>query len=173
MSSTPSDEQIMQAYQKGEAGAFDAFNELYRRHAGKVYGYLSARERDRQAVDDAFQAVFLKLHQARGQFDPAYRFLPWLFTICRTVLNDGFRKKGRSESVAPAEDAALSEVPSEPAEVAVAADLSLLDGRQRQVLELRYLGDQSFEEIALRIGTTPGNVRQLVSRALRKLRDTR
>jgi DNA-directed RNA polymerase specialized sigma24 family protein len=37
-------------------------------------------------------------------------------------------------------------------------------------MELRYRHDFSFEEIAERLETTPGNARQLVSRAIRVLK---
>lgn len=49
-------------------------------------------------------------------------------------------------------------------------DLSALPGRQRIAVKLRYTDDLSFEEIAKRLDTTPGNARQIVSRALRSLK---
>ncbi|MCM2323359.1 MAG: sigma-70 family RNA polymerase sigma factor [Oligoflexia bacterium] len=164
------DEEIMLAYQKGEPSAFE---ELYRRYSGRVYGYLRNRLADRGALDDVFQAVFLKLHQSRAQYDPAFPFAPWLFTICRTVLTDSLRKTQGGEHPALAQDAALMDAPA-PALVAVEApglpELGGLAPQQREALELRYLKDASFEEIARKLGTSSANVRQLVSRAVRKLR---
>jgi RNA polymerase sigma-70 factor (ECF subfamily) len=47
------------------------------------------------------------------------------------------------------------------------ADLSK---SQRQAIELRYGEDFSFEEIADTLGTTSSNARQLVSRAIKRLK---
>jgi RNA polymerase sigma-70 factor (ECF subfamily) len=45
-----------------------------------------------------------------------------------------------------------------------------LSKKQRQAILLRYGEDFSFEEIARRLETTSSNARQLVSRALKRLR---
>ena len=45
-----------------------------------------------------------------------------------------------------------------------------LSANQRKAIELRYGEDFSFEEIALSLNTTASNVRQLVSRALKKMK---
>ncbi len=45
-----------------------------------------------------------------------------------------------------------------------------LNKNQRQAIVLRYGEDFSFEEIARRLETTSPNARQLVSRALKRLR---
>jgi len=48
--------------------------------------------------------------------------------------------------------------------------LSHLTDREREVLILRFLDDLSFAAVAKQLGTTAVNARQMVSRALRKLR---
>ena len=48
-------------------------------------------------------------------------------------------------------------------------DLNL---QQKQVLELRYLKDWSFEQIAQNLNTSESNIRQIVSRSLKKLKNT-
>jgi DNA-directed RNA polymerase specialized sigma24 family protein len=67
----------------------------------------------------------------------------------------------------------LVDVIPEPALVPETAglDLSGLPEAQRNAIELRYEQDFSFEEIAARLETSSGNARQLVSRALRALRE--
>lgn len=151
----------MSAYQQGDASAFD---ELYRRYSAKVYGYLSSKIPERSIRDDIFQATFLKLHQSRARYDRSYPFAPWLFTICRNTFLDAVRKVSRTEVNLPTE---LVEEVSPAPEV---LDLSSLSESQRRALELRYSEGFSFEEIATRLNTSPVNVRQLVSRALKRLR---
>src|SRR5947209_1135453 len=83
--SSKSDEALMVDYQRGDEKGFD---ELYRRHSAKVYGYLRKRVSDRARTDELFQAIFMKLHESRAKYDSAYLFSPWLFTVCRSVLID-------------------------------------------------------------------------------------
>lgn len=162
----PSDEALMRAYQQGDEQAFAT---LYRRHSPRVYGYLQSRLRERVFVDDVFQATFLKLHQARAQYDPSYPFVPWLFTVCRSAMVDGLRSRGRSrEELDPvAVEAAAAPAPEPEPEL---PDLGALPPEQRSAVELRYRDDLPFEEIARRLQTSPANARQLVSRAVRRLR---
>jgi len=57
-----SDEELMKAYQLGNAEAFEL---LYGRYSPRVYGYLCKKISNRVAADDVFQTIFLKLHKFR------------------------------------------------------------------------------------------------------------
>jgi RNA polymerase sigma factor (sigma-70 family) len=166
MGEVPGDEELMQAYQ---LGSLEAFETLYIRHSGKVYGFIRNRLKDRTAADDVFQATFLKLHTSRTHYDPSFPFAAWLFTVCKSVLIDHGRKKARL--LEDFNEEALANARSSEAVVHDLPSFENLPGNQRQVLEFRYgPEDLSFDEIAKRMGSSPGNVRQLVSRAIRKLR---
>ncbi len=167
----------MQAYQNGDDRAF---NILFERHSSRVYGFLMNQLKNRAAADDVFQLTFLKLHQARRHYDPSFPFAPWLFTVCKSVLSDHWRKQKtiREDSNDIALENAPENVPDQPSNGSLATNESALDvagmntlsARERSVIDLRYRDDLKFEEIALRLKTSPSNVRQIVSRALRSLR---
>lgn len=158
----------MAAYQQGDDKAFAI---LYERHSAKVYGFVQSRLRERALVDDIFQSIFMKLHRTRSHYDPSFPFVPWLFTISRSVLIDGVRKKNRS-----LED--LNEVAVENAQANFPQDqaqtlptLSELPLMQKKAIEMRYGEEElSFEQIAHRLETSPQNARQLISRAIKKLK---
>lgn len=161
------DEELMKSYSTGHN---EAFEELYTRHSSKVYGFLQNRLRDRSATDEVFQNVFLKLHRSRSRYDSALPFVPWLFTISRTVLMDHFRNtkiiQSQYNDMAP-HSSEIEETASLEDQIPA---ISALSDTQKQVLDLRFTGDHSFEEIASRLDTSPTNVRQIVSRSIRKLR---
>lgn len=161
-----SDEELMHAYQQGNDSAFEI---LYRRHSAKVYGYLKGRLKDQAFADDVFQATFMKLHQKRSHYDSSFPFTPWLFTVCRSAMVDAIRKKKRiiEDLNAEAVEKATAEAG---AEKPVLPDMSALPETQRQAVELRYSQELSFDEIAKRLETSPANVRQLLSRAMKKLK---
>ena len=165
------DEELMTRYQQGDEFAFE---ELYQRHSSKVYGYLAQRLKERSTVDDVFQAAFLKLHRSRGQYNPSFPFLPWLFTICRTVMIDAVRKRENSIEELHSEcvEQAHAKVANSQTNISL-PDLGVLSEPQRQAVTLRFAHDYSFEDISRRLETSPANVRQLLSRAIKKLRKNR
>ena len=172
-----SEDELMLAYQEGDSLAF---NELYDRMADKLYGYLERRLTSPEHVDEVFQSTMAKFHQTRFQYRPPLPVLPWLFTICRTVMIDSVRQQARRretfdddmdkyqkyETVHQPEATLLSQT----AFFEGVAGLKTLSESQKDALTLRFENDLSFEEIAKRLDTTPANARQLISRALRKLK---
>ena len=164
-----SDEELMKDYQKGNEMAFAT---LYSRHSPRVYGYLLKRLRDKAFADDVFQAVFLKIHQSRKSYDPSLLFGPWLFSVCKSVMIDSLRKRNRTLGMLDDSHSGHIETFAAEAPIPSAAIPSLddLPEVQRRAVELRYGNDLSFEEIAKQLETTPSNVRQLTSRAVRKLK---
>ena len=167
-----SDEELMRLYQQGEE---KAFNLLYQRHSPKLYGYLRLKlKREPELVDDVLQASFFKLHRSKDRYDSVYPFLPWLFTICRSVMLDTLKKR-KIETV-PLFEEIFEESKDTPSrsqpvlENSVIDEMNLLSGSQKQAIELRYIKEMSFEDIALRMQSSPENIRQLVSRGIRGLR---
>lgn len=163
------DEDLMVAYQNGDQ---QAFLKLYQRYSGKVYGYLRSRLSNREAVDDLFQATYLKLHKARRQYNPVYPFAPWLFTICRTAMIDGLRKEAAKRDVPvdsfdglePAMDHTAS---AEGSEIPIDA----LTEAQRELIGLRFKKGLSFNEISEQLNISAQTARKRVSRIIRKLRE--
>jgi RNA polymerase sigma-70 factor (ECF subfamily) len=169
------DENLMRAY---AAGDYSAFETLYRRHSGRVYVYLSRRMSSAEEADEVFQKAFLKLHQSRRKYNSAYPFTQWLFVIVKTTALDHFRKQNRQVSTAHLEDfwdvfpSDLSQVESTQTlrEEKASSVLAVLPPEQKRAIEMRVVEEKSYREIALALQKTEQNVRQLVSRALRKLR---
>ncbi len=171
--SSKTDEELMIAYQEGDSMAF---NLLYDRNADLVRGYLRKRISDSALADDIFQGTFFKFHLTRMQYRTPLPLLPWLFTICRSVMIDALRSKGReSKKTIEISKTTVTSVQAEqhnlePVLLEDTARLKILSEEQKQALLLRYGNDFSFEEIALRLETTPVNARQMVSRALKKVK---
>lgn len=161
-----SDEDLMVLYQRGEEAAF---THLYSRYESRVYGYLRKRLCDPQAANDIFQASFLKLHRSKDQFNSSFMFAPWLFAVVRTALIDWQRDRRNQMQATELKEEKVAAFQSDPPAFA-RNELARLPEPQRSAVELRYFDDLSFEEIAGRLETTPGNVRQLVSRGIKSLR---
>lgn len=159
-----SDEDLMRAYQRGDSAAFEV---LFLRHRARVFGFLLKKLKVRSEAEDVFQATFMKLHSSRKHYDPSFKFTPWLFTICQSVLKDHYRTRNRN--LEDPNEELIEKTPANHSD-----DLSIsfetLDQNQKAAIEMRYLEDLSFDEIANKLHTSPSNARQLVSRAIRKIR---
>lgn len=160
------DKKLMNLYKDGESMAFDI---LYMRHKDKVYGYLKKRLFCEE-VDDLFQLTFIKLHRSRELYDDKYEFLPWLYTISRSVLLDHFKKvKNRPN---------FTQIPDglESIETDLDNDLDLeqfdLAKKEKEALELKFSDDLDYEEMAKKLNTSQANSRKIISRALAKMRNS-
>lgn len=174
--SNKNDEDLMALYQRGSERAME---ELYRRYSGKIYAYLKRRLSDRCWTDDVFQQVFTKLHQTRHQFDPQYRFDQWVFVMTKTVLLDFWKTtdvKTKRYFTQPIEDVNPANLPAYQSTLEGAAGmiseplLAALSPDQRSAIELKFIDELSYFEMANKLGKSEESVRQLVSRGLNKLR---
>ncbi|MCB0392919.1 MAG: sigma-70 family RNA polymerase sigma factor [Bdellovibrionales bacterium] len=163
-----SDEDLMTLFKDGDMESFEV---LYGRYSSRVYGFILKRL-DSQVAQDLLQDVFLKIHNNRDKYSNHYPFLPWLFAITRNVVIDFVRlneSKVRSRA-GELQEVASSEVSDEWSGELTAA-LATLPVQQRRAIEFRYKSDWTFEQIASELKTTPTNVRQIISRGIRKLRE--
>jgi RNA polymerase sigma-70 factor (ECF subfamily) len=161
------DEVLMHAYQLGD---FSAFETLYKRYSGRVLGYVRKKVMEPSQADDIFQSVFLKLHNSRQRYNSTLPFQPWLFTICRNAVLDYWRKTQRDQAVVQSDS--IENIPAPTVEEARSLpDLSSLSAAQRKAIELRYIQDLSFEKISKILETSPSNTRQILSRAIRGLKN--
>ena len=165
------DEELMELYKEG---SMEAFEILYDRHSPKVYGYLGKRVKSRFDRDEIHQNIFLKLHRSRHRYNSSLPFLPWLFTICRNTLIDYMRTKEAKEGKLVWDEGIIgglaSAEPQQAGSALLAPALSELSNDQREAIQMRYGKDFSFEEIARELNTSVPNARQVMSRALKKLR---
>lgn len=157
----------MRAYQQGEARAFSL---LYQRHAGRVYAFVKRRVKSSDEADEIFQATFLKIHRFRHRFDAKYPFAQWLYVITKSVLLDHLRKRGRSVPIEDGVEVSQIEVPPALKRETDLEVLQVLNAEQRKVVEMRIFEENSYEQIAARLGRNEAAVRQILSRALKKLK---
>jgi RNA polymerase sigma-70 factor (ECF subfamily) len=118
----------------------------------------------------------LKLHKTRFQFDPKYLFDQWLFVIARSVMLDYLKQKKRYETHI------INEDPSEIADPLSQMDhphsytqvempeVAGLSKEQKEVLMLKVMDDLTYREIAEKLKRTEVGVRQIFSRAIKKLK---
>jgi RNA polymerase sigma-70 factor (ECF subfamily) len=167
-----SDEELMVLYQQGEERAFQT---LYERYSGKLYGYIKKKIANSEQAQDILQQSFLKLHKSRHSYNPKYPFSAWLFTICRHLEIDYFRKhKVEMVELTKVENTLEGEsfdsVDSINAKKDFLATIEKLSPEQREILSLRYNDGLSFDEISKTLGINASAARKRISRVLNILR---
>ncbi len=165
------DEELMKLYQSSD---YLAFETLYHRHSARIYKYLTGKVGS-EVGQELLQDTFARIHKSRDNYNSQFPFLPWVFTIARNLLRDHYKKAETQTTQNSVGLESLSmEASSELASLGslnrLEASLERLPENQQLALRLRYLDDWTFEKIAEEIETSPQNVRQLISRGLKKVR---
>jgi RNA polymerase sigma-70 factor, ECF subfamily len=169
----PTLEALMQRYVDGDA---EAFSELYRRVAPKLYGYLLRLSRDRALAEDVLQTTFAKVHRARHAYTRGSAVVPWVIVIARRTFFDERRSAAArwevlsDDGVLPESDAPVDDaVPDLPQDVARA--MESLPEHYRAAIELTKLSGLSGTEAAEALQTTKSAVKLRVHRGYKLLRE--
>lgn len=149
------DEAIARAVQAGDQ---NAFGELINRYEVKLSRYGRKFLRQREAIEDMVQDVFIKAYLNIQSFDPDKRFSPWIYRIAHNTFINELRRSHRflffdfdTDTLFPhliaaetADQGALeSELRSHLDEL-----VSLLPPKYREVIVLHYIEDLSYQEIS-------------------------
>ena len=185
MTDETSDEALMLRYQAGDAAAFD---ELYARHRGGLYRFITRQCRIRARAEEIFQDVWMSLIQAAARYRVEAQFRTWLYTMAHNKLMDYFRSNARAEAVLyevkddDGELATNDGVASRTEEPLVQAEsrqqgeailrlLAALPAPQREAFLLYEEGELSIEEIALATGVSFEAAKSRLRYAVAKLRE--
>lgn len=175
---TYSDDELIAAYLKGRASAFD---ELLKRNQAKLFSYILFVVHDRTTAEDVFQDTFLKIiaRIQDGRYAPDGKFVAWAIRIAHNEIMNLYRDNSHAKAV---DDCAPSEMLQVVAEIEqhsiesqyvneqVYTDVRRLMERlpavQREVVYMRYYQQMSFKEIAdvtgVSINTSLGRMRYAI-----------
>ena len=154
--------------------AEETLQDLYERHADRVFGFCRNRLRSQQEAEDATQTTFLHAFRAlqRGTFPVSEK--AWLFKIAENVCFAAHRSNGRRSARELADGADVIDLAPalegrQDALFGLDEALAAIPDRQRHAFVLRELRGLSNREIAGHIGVSVTAVEMLVFRARRSL----
>jgi len=147
------------------------------RYEAPLVRYAARLLGDGDSAREAVQHAFLQLCQSSPQEFHSGREAPWLFRVCRNKALDLIRLRQRQTGDSEADLAALAGREPDPADEAERQDLcgelarqvAQLPASQREAIDLWCEGF-TYREISAIAGTSEGNVRVLVHRAIKQLR---
>ena len=183
--------QLLARCLRGEAAAWDELFDAHYAAAGRFIFQVSSSF-NAEDVEEICQETFLTVIKSLGTFQGNCQFQTWLYRIAANKAHDYLQKQRAAKrgggqrtlsldaplngeadgftldppSTAPGPDRAL--VQFEDAGLITRA-LEELDGPCREVIELRYFADLSYEEISAELNLNPKTVSSRLSKCLDKL----
>lgn len=151
---------------------------LFEEHFDRIMRYVAARVGNMADAEDIAGEVFLKATASIDKYmERGVPIEAWLFKIAHNLVIDYWRRKSKVEFVPidgmqPEDNEDVEGIAETKIEFSrVVKALGQLTDEQRQVIELRFLGELSSEETASVMGKKGGGtIRQVQSIALAKLR---
>jgi len=178
MVSSPT-EQEFEWIRSAQAGDREAFRQLAERQADALYCCAHALCRDRHRAEDLAQETLVAAWQSLGRFDGRCRFSTWLYGILRhKYLKSSRRRRPDLVDLDQIGSQALEQRAPPPGKAAeeledalrVRRAVASLPSDHRSVIELRFFGGASLEEIATLLDCPLGTVKSRLHHGLEKLR---
>jgi RNA polymerase sigma-70 factor (ECF subfamily) len=159
------------------AGDREAFAAFFRRHAGRVRGFLVRSGIAPAEADEGLQEVMLSVWRRAGTFDPLRAgAVTWLYAIVRNRRVDMLRR--RRPEPDPADPLFRPDPPQSGATLSMAADrdqavreaLSALGEDQAAVVRLAFFDGLTHAQIAAMTDLPLGTVKSRLRLAMQGLR---
>jgi RNA polymerase sigma-70 factor (ECF subfamily) len=145
------------------------FSAFHARHARALWAYVYRATGDAADADDIVQEAFLRLLRAGPATADAEHLRRFLFRVATNLMVDRWRRAGTRER--SAEGPGGQHAPAAEPDPDVARTFAALTPRERTLLWLAYVEDESHETIAQALGVGRRSVKVMLFRAKRRLRD--
>jgi RNA polymerase sigma-70 factor, ECF subfamily len=168
------------------ADGLDDFDSIVRLHRPRIFRFMLASLRDREAAENLTQDCFVNAYKARAHFRGACSIGTWFMQIAANLIRDhesSSRLKFWRRTLQPDVDLAdlgdsIPDRQMSPEALALAKEqvtaiwnaAALLPNRQRTVFLLRFVEDMDLLEIAEVTGMKEGTVKTHLFRALQSVR---
>lgn len=170
------DSQLVRLAAEGDHRAFEY---LFMRYNEAIKHLFDQRLGDTDTSNDLLQETFIKVYLHLADYSPNYTFGQWIYTIARNTFIDYVRRRRDSLSIdsltstpslAPTTDEEPDKrIISEQHSVQIERCMAALPEKYRQMAEMRFVRELSYEEIASQMGLPIGTVKTQIFRARERL----
>jgi len=166
---------------KARTGDKDALTKLYRVFQGKIYRYVFFKCGNHADSEDITNEVFLRMIQSIANFQwKGIAFSSWLFRIASNLVIDYYRNKARRNTESIEERDYIGETNWEQISEfldnrdlfkIIYEDTDHLSELQKEVVNLRFIGDLSLKETAEAMSKNVNSVKAIQHAAIKKLKE--
>lgn len=162
---------------RAQAGDVDAFEQLYREHAGRIYALcLRLQAGDTSDATELMQDVFIRAWRRLSTFRGDCAFSSWLHRLAvNTMLENARGDRRRIARVLPMDDTSRLEGAARSSSVDLRMDMedaiATLPKGARLAFVLHDVEGYQHQEIAEQLGVSVGTIKAQLHRARRLLRE--
>lgn len=169
-----SDKDLIADFNRGTRKAFDI---LFDRYYERLQVFCLKTIRNKEDARDILQEIFTNLFRKREDFDNLNNIEAFLFVAARNRCFDYLRHRKRLserdrrfiKTINDAHEVSNDRIDAEFL-LALKKSIANLPDRSRQVIELYYLDDLKYKDIAAKMNISDRTVESLLRNALQKLR---
>ena len=155
------------------------FKQRFLPYHRKLYRVAFLQLGNAQDAEDMVQEAYLKLWQRRNELPPDIANLEaYCVTLIKHLCYDKMRLRQPEEDERPPEELSLAESTNVAHEVELRDEanqvmklIGQLPEQQKQIMQMRDVEELPYEEIEKATGLTSVNIRVLLSRARKKIRE--
>jgi RNA polymerase sigma-70 factor (ECF subfamily) len=160
--------------QRVAAGDEKAFDQLYQKFSPAVFNYLLRLVNEQPAAEDILQEVFVAVWQSAGKFRAQSQVKTWIFRIAHHQAVSWLRRMRHDLPDEKLEQVAAGFTPEQEffkgwETTDIFALLDQLTPKHRAVVELAFVHELSYQEIAEVLECPVGTVKSRMSYALKRL----
>ena len=149
-----------------------AFEYLFNRYSDAIRRLFLQRYTSVEDTEDLLQETFIKVYINLHRYSADYTFGQWVYTIARNTLIDHLRRRADDVSIDEKFIAPMATTPSPEESVIInqrtahfEASLNEIPEDYRQIIEMRFLDEYSYEEIAEKLNKPINTVKTQIRRA--------
>ncbi|MCM1190412.1 MAG: sigma-70 family RNA polymerase sigma factor [bacterium] len=170
------DRQFHACMKRIRAGDREALHEIYEAYIGYVYSVVLQVLQNREDAEDVTSEFFIKLWKLADSYESRRGHRAWMAVIARNMAVDLLRKRKHeflTEDFADSipESAADDDVEGDAlAKVSLERALEMLKPGEREIINMKIMGELTFQEIADILKQPLGTVTWRYQNAVRKLK---
>ena len=153
------------------SGDQQAFEYLFTRYRDALMRLFEQRLGDKAMASDLLQETFIKVYLHIENYSKSYTFGQWIYTIARNTLIDHLRRRNDDISIDKRFRIPMATTPSPEESVIISqsrahfyAALEELSDEYREVIEMRFLDEYSYDEIAEKLSRPLNTVKTQIRR---------
>ena len=162
---------------RSRAGDSSAFAVLFHRYVSKVYRFIFFRIKEKDLVDDLTNEVFLRIWQQIQAEKKIDNFQAYIYKITRNLIVDHYRQRREQVDIDKVEHLIdetqdlLSGINLDSEVADLLKKIEYLRDDYKEILLMRYVEDLTIAEIADILDKSPGAVKVMTHRAIKKLKE--
>ncbi len=178
--SQPSDEDLIERFQRGDLYAFDL---IVKRYKDQLLNFIYRFVGNQEEAEDIIQETFLRVYRKRKAYKRIAKFSTWIYTIAGNLARTELRRRKRRKLFSVTDlgyedrDYEISDEGHSPErevdgvmqEEIIQKAIEKLSPKFREVIVLRDVQELSYEEISKIINVPIGTVKSRVNRGRLRL----